>query len=234
LFKKLISRGTPLETVGLIMPSDFPTEDYNAVHVIVRAHHDKHSAFHQDYGGAWNAVAYRFQATIEYCDEFRAALRIGTSPQPDGRCLQEKLLFGMFGSSFSFFEATCYAIYALGFIVAGDAIPLRSEADRKKVTFARTTAAFRSHFPNEPLTLAMNATWTDPNFKEVHRLRNLLVHRAAPGRTHHQGGAPRPTDWKATGQPLDEIVAQGVRDTTANLAGPLIGAIKDFVTSHIK
>lgn len=73
-----------------------------------------------EFAGAWNAVAYRFQALVEAGDQFAISLTgDGPHPPPEPRYHQEKSLIEFFAAGFDTFESAFYGLFAIGTMVTG-------------------------------------------------------------------------------------------------------------------
>jgi len=70
----------------------------------------------------------------------------------------------------------------------------------KRIGCKSTSGAFAGAFPGESITSALNALLADQTFNDWYEYRNILAHRASPGRVMHVsvgGSAPDPAaDWK--------------------------------------
>jgi hypothetical protein len=114
------STTAPLSTTGLSMPSDFPVADYDSVHKKVQPHAQTAADIYEQFGGAWNALSYRFLAVAEYEAAFDASLTsVGSSPVPTERYRQERDLFGFFSNGFAVLETAFYGLFSLGALIFG-------------------------------------------------------------------------------------------------------------------
>lgn len=77
----------PLTTTGIEMPSNFPVAEYERVYARVLAKHGGGDAF-RHFGGACNALSYRFRAAHDIAAEFEKHVsREGASVRQ--RCLRD-------------------------------------------------------------------------------------------------------------------------------------------------
>jgi hypothetical protein len=228
--------GIPLKTNGLVMPVDFPTAHYNDVFERTLSKVAASPAIHEQFAGAWNAVAYRFQAMAD--DEMAfTSLVVQTAPKPEIRCQQESALFGFFCNGFSVFEAAFYGIFALGALLSPTAFPIAAARDQQRISPQSASAAVAKAFPSEPLNVVIASLLSDAQFLEWREIRNVLTHRAAPGRTFFvsigdPAAAQLPDQWKLKGIPLDDQMALTRRAQLSQQLDQLIDGIRDFTFRH--
>jgi hypothetical protein len=82
----------------------------------------------------------------------------------------------------------------------GSAFPIQTPDDIRAISRKGTAEAFGKEFPGDALTVALTKLAKDPKLKEWLGVRNVLAHRAAPGRVVYgsmnpNSRAPAP-DWK--------------------------------------
>jgi hypothetical protein len=224
-----------LKTNGLIVPDDFPFAQYESIHAVIVSKQAGH-ALYGHYAGAWNAMAYRFRASIDYSEYFVASLRAhGSEPKPEERYIQERTLFDFFSSGFSVFESTFYGLYTIGAFLAPATFHLASERDQQQVTPNRTKDSYAHAFHGDPILVAFATLFADPEYQQWREIRNVLTHRTAPGRRIYVSigteDAP-PTEWKLNNQPLDESIASVGRWQLSRLLGQLLTASSRFVESR--
>ncbi len=159
------------------MPSDFPTEHY----VSINQRAGTHKAGQDHFAGAWNAVAYRFDAVNEYHTALTTSLdssRYGVvGPE---RSRQERNLFGFFSNGFSVFEAAFYGLYSLGALVCAPGFPIATPKEQKRIGPSFTTIQIQKAFPGDPILEVITSVTTDPAYVEWSEVRHVLTHRAAP------------------------------------------------------
>ena len=227
---------TTLQTNGLVVPNDFPAVAYGEIHKLVVGSWSTH-ALYEHYAGAWNAVAYRFRALVDYGDTFIDSLKTyGTAPEPEERYQQEKSLFGFFSSGFSTFESLFYGLFTIGAFVAPAAFPLLTPKDQQQVSPTRTKDAFTKAFATDPIVTAITGTLAAPDFQKWREIRNVLTHRTAPGRRMYvsigSDDVP-PDEWKLNNVPLDASIISSNRYALARLLKELLTAAETFVIARL-
>jgi hypothetical protein len=231
------NKNSPLSTNGLIMPPDFPVEHYESVHKRVEGRARTSNDTYEHFAGAWNALAYRFLAVTEYQAAFTASLSIvGGSPTPDERYRQERDLFGFFSNGFSVFESAFYALFSLGAFVSAAGFPLNTPKDQQRVSPSSTAAALARVFPSDHIHKTVSAITSDSSYLEFREVRNILTHRAAPGRTFFVGigsDDALPDLWKIKSIPLDANMAPSRRAELSRLLRELLQGIDDFAKAHL-
>lgn len=226
----------PLRGNGLIASDDFPVVPYESIYEIVVAKQAGHPAY-EHFAGAWNALAYRYKATVDSGEALVASFKAyGLSPQPSERYGQERLLFEFFSSGFSVFESLFYGLFALGVFLDPKFFSLLTAKDQQMVTPSRTKAAFVKAFPGDVILNELDALLADTAYQRWREIRNVLTHRAAPGRTMYvslgDDDLP-PTEWKLTRASLgDSVVVDGRRDLSRLMSG-MLSATDIFVRGRI-
>ena len=226
----------PLSTNGLIMPLDFPVAQYEFVHKKIVAISKTSNSTYEHFAGAWNAVAYRFLALTEYEASFSKSLTTtNTDLTPSNRHRQERDLYGFFCNGFSIFEACFYSIFSLGAFLSAANFPIATAKDQQRISPASTTAAMVKAFSSDPINKAIDLIISDAVYIEWREIRNILTHRAAPGRTFFVGignDDVLPDQWKIKNIPLNEKMASARRADLSKLLNVLMHAIEQFVQSH--
>jgi hypothetical protein len=224
----------PLSTNGLIMPSDFPSTEYESVYKKVLPYELLAKVSYEHFSGAWNAIAYRFRAIIEYEAAFTASLiKNGSSPSPIDRYQQERDLFGFFSSGFSIFESSFYGLFSIGSIISAANFPM---TNLKAIKPSFTAKALEKAFPNDGINTVLQSILSDNTFLDWHEIRNILTHRSAPGRVFFEGfggGVPIPDQWKIGNISLDSKMAFTKRAALSELFLKLMKGIDQFTQSHI-
>jgi hypothetical protein len=227
----------PLSINGLIMPPDFPVAEYESVHKRVEPRARSSKDIYEQFAGAWNAVAYRFLAVTEYETAFGASLSTGGgSPKPSERYQQERDLFGFFSNGFSVFEAVFYGLFGLGAFLSTTNFPMSTAKDQQRISPSSTVAAIAKAFPGEPINQVLSGISSDPAYVEWREVRNILTHRAAPGRTFFVGigtDDTLPDQWKIKSIPLDAKMAPSRRGDLSRLLGLLLQGIDQFAKSRL-
>ena len=182
-------------------------------------------------------MAYRFLALTEYEASFAASLAsVGSKPSPLDRHRQERDLFGFFCNGFSVFEATFYGLFSLGSFLSATSFPMSTPKDQQRISPSSTAAALESAFPGDPIHKAITTVLQDPAYLEWREVRNVLTHRAAPGRIFFVGiggNDALPDQWKIKGIPLDVKMASTRRAVLSRLLSDLLQGIEQFSLSHL-
>lgn len=225
----------PLTPNGLTPHHDFPFEPYEAVHAKVYSRWAGTSSYRQ-YSGAWNALAYRFQGSIDAGTQFQISLRdFGAHPASHQRYQQEAALFNFFSNGFAAFEALFYGLFAVGSLIDAVAFPLATAKEQQRVSPSHTNEAFKRAFPDDPLLDAFASLFNDPAYQRWRDMRNVLTHRAAPGRRVYVGigtdDAP-PVEWKLNGLPLDSMLVPKHQQELAQLISYVISAMDRFLLTR--
>jgi hypothetical protein len=221
---------------GLIPHEDFPFEPYEAVHAKVTAEWAGVPSYYH-YSGAWNALAYRFQGSIDAGAKFQKSLKdFGSHPAPYQRFQQEQTLFNFFSNGFAAFEALFYGLFVVGSFINAVAFPLSTPKEQQRVSPSHTNDAFKRAFPNDPLLEAFANLFDDPGYKRWREMRNVLTHRAAPGRRVYVGigsnDAP-PVEWKLNDLPLDSALVPVHQRELALLLSLVISAARIFLATKV-
>lgn len=221
---------------GLIPHGDFPFEPYEAVHAKVAARWSMAASYHQ-YSGAWNALAYRFHGSIDAGAKFQKSLKdFGSHPAPHQRYQQEEALFNFFSSGFAAFEALFYGLFGIGSFINAVTFPLTTPKEQQRVSPSHTNEAFKRAFPGDPLLVALASLLSDPGYQRWREMRNVLTHRAAPGRRVYVGigsdDAP-PVEWKLNDLPLDSALVPKHQRELAQLISDVLSAANMFLATRV-
>jgi hypothetical protein len=221
----------PLSVNGLLMPSDFPTSSFEATYLSAMK---LQVGLPEGFVGAWNAVAYRYRALVDYGTSFEVSVREhGAAPAAAVRYAQEKDLFGFFSSAFSTFEAFYYGMFAVGSMLSAGTFPFATDTDRQRVGVGSTIASYRKTWPDSPIVPVFEMMARDPLYKELRDARNILTHRAAPGRTIYASFSEEkniPTgEWKLLNAVLDEHTTRMRRQGVSRLLASLMSASHSFL-----
>jgi len=219
------------------MPPDFPVAHYESVHSKIQPRASTSREIYEQFGGAWNAIAYRYLAVTEYEAAFTASLvDVGTSPQATDRHQQERDLFGFFGNGFAVFEAAFYSLFALGALVSVASFPISTAKEQQRINPTSTTDAITKAFPNDPIVHTLNNVTSDSDYLDWREVRNVLTHRAAPGRIFFAsvgGGTAIADQWKIKSITLDVHMAPARRAELSRLISDLLEAIDQFAATHL-
>jgi hypothetical protein len=151
--------------------------------------------------GGHNGVRYRLRACVDYSDEFVECLRLtGDAPPIEGRYQQEKVLFGFFVSGLAALDCFAFFLYFGAAHLRPTEFPTQTAANIKGISLKSTVKAFSKEFPSDVMSTELNALLNDPNFTEWVLCRNVLAHRAVPGRVVYASVGtrtqPPAADWQ--------------------------------------
>jgi hypothetical protein len=216
-----MSGNNPLSTNGLVMPSDFAVAEYESIQKRVEPRSRISPKIYEHFGGAWNALAYRFIAVTEYEAAFSNSLAdVGSSPLPSHRSRQERELFGFFSNGFSVLESAFYGLFSLGAFISEPNFPISTPKDQQRISPSLTASAMTKTFGGDPIISVITAILSDQAYLEWREVRNILTHRAAPGRTFFVGiggDDALPDEWKIKNIPLDGKLAPMRRSELSRL-----------------
>jgi hypothetical protein len=217
---------------GLAVDADFPIAQYESIYSMVVAKHGRNPRY-EHFSGAWNALSYRYVASANYGKDLVESFRTyGTSPPPNERFVQERLLFDFFSSGFSAFECVFYGCYAIGSFLVPENFLLASAKEQQQVSPTRTRDAFLKAFPGDQLLMDINKLFLDQEYQRWREIRNILTHRAAPGRTMYVSlgdDDQPPTVWKLNNSTIDETIAIKGHQELSRLLNEILSAIDSFV-----
>lgn len=217
------------------MPRDFPVAALESIHSKAFAYRATQPEIYEHFATAWNAVAYRFLAVADYESEFTASLSMRLSDAAV-RHEQEKHLFGFFSNGFSVFEAAFYGLFSLGSLFSAIAFPMATAKDQQRISPTSTIKAVRAAFPTSPLNAALHLIANDPAYVEWREIRNILTHRAAPGRRFYAdlGGKDFsiPDQWKLKDISLDVDMAPGKRAQLSRLLSLFMNEVDVFAKAQ--
>lgn len=173
-----------LATVGYEPTADFPQVPYDRMHLRLApwANSPRAQTWRQ-FGLAWNAVAYRFQACAEHDEAFRELFdRVGSNAAGINRYRQQRDLYGCVVNACSVIESFYYAAYAVGALADPAAFPIDTPKAQRDIKPSATAALYRRTFPDDQFTALLDAVIADAHWRDLADLRNVLIHRAAPGK----------------------------------------------------
>ncbi|MGQ0600746.1 MAG: hypothetical protein ACT4QE_03515 [Anaerolineales bacterium] len=222
--------GTFSEVFGLVLPSDFEVKIFETVHFRVTGWARTPNTIEQaEYLGAASAIGYRFRACAEYDIEYSKSVKEdGDSPLPEGRFKQERTLFGFFVNGLATIESVYYGLYVIGSMLSVSGFPIQTDKERKLVTPEKTADQYTTEFPNDNLSQSITQLPSEPQYKEWKKIRNILAHRAAPGRL--VGANPSPM-WKV-GIPIDINTTSTRRQWLAAKLSVILRHTDEFTQTH--
>ncbi len=221
----------PLSINGLVMPTDFPRDPFEAVQKKL-----DQCSMQLEYGlfiAAWNAVSYRYHGLVDYDKDFTASLiKHGPGPGQPLRYHQERDLFGFFANGVSIFDSYCFAMFAVGAIL----IPSKfSLADERKIDWKSTANAYNVSFPDDAMPVVLDRLWVDPAYADLREIRNVLTHRAVPPRHHSLlvGSNTKPTATLGrVNIALDKDTTSLRRQQVVRLLSTALEAARSFVEAR--
>jgi len=234
-----------VSSVGLEVPDDFPQKPYDAVHARVNSSpRDAVAKF--EYGGAWNAVVYRFVSCARSAETFANSFRTaGPAPAQPERFIQEDALFGFFVNGLSVIESFFYGLYWIGSMIDTTSFPVRTGNDLRDIVVHTTVKQYIARFGTCPLTNAFgrigymnfSGKFIDADAYEKWKGgRNYLAHRSAPGRALHLniGGGPQVEDsWLGLNISLNDQLTTTRRQWLASTLAELTNGAAIFVDSNL-
>jgi len=223
-----------LSTIGLEMPEDFDAVPYEAIHSRTVARKDACPDACAQYVGAWKAVAYRFMSCAEHDTAFTKSIQqAGDAPPPPERYIQERELFSFFVMGLTVIESFCFGLFAIASMVDSKNFPITIAEDLRSINPQHTVKQFRKAFPEEGVTITLGKTLDDNAYKEWKEIRNILAHRAAPGRIIYgstRRSAPAAL-WKV-GIQLDESTTSSRRKWLATTMSSLLRETDNFTARN--
>jgi hypothetical protein len=227
-----------LKTVGFETAAGFPQVPYERAHGRLAPLADSPQAdTWRQFGLAWNAVAYRFQACAEYDEAFRELFdRSGSNTGGLDRYRQQRDLYGCVVNACSVVESCYYAAYAVGALADPAAFPISTPEAQRDVEPRATARRYGVRFSGDPFTSLLDSVITDPPWSDLNLLRNVLIHRAAPGKAAHltAGHAValpdqlRLSDFHLADRDFDEQLTRDCRDWVTRTLGTLCRGLDEF------
>ena len=171
-----------LLTLGIESPTDlFPANAFDEVNQKVSRRTSSTNAAWHAFSLAWNGIAYRFVAAIEYAGLFSGSIRINDAPPPDERCRQENALFFCISSLQSTVECTFFASRIVASISSPDGFSLRSDHDLKFMP-KDVVEYLAERWPNGKICNVLRNAQSSHEFIRICDLRRVLFHRGSPPR----------------------------------------------------
>ena len=186
---------------GLMMPSSFPDNLFQTVKARIFSKVPSDLPGWNQIGSSHNAVRYRLRACSDYSEEFvKCVENFGDLPPPEERYQQERQLFGFFVSGYAAFDSFAYFAYFTAAHLRPSQFPTQLPGHIKSIGCKTIPVPFARVFPGEDISVALNSLLADQMFKDWDDYRNVLAHRAAPGRVMYAsvGSSTRDpaADWK--------------------------------------
>src|SRR5205807_852388 len=105
-------------------------------------------------------------------------------PSIEQHVRQDIVLFEFFATALSSLECLVYGLAAIGEHLRPDVFPVTTKP--WTINFNSVPKMFVTAFPTDPLTTALTEIDTSSEMKSLRDTRNVLAHRAAPGRTYSE------------------------------------------------
>jgi hypothetical protein len=228
-----------LTTVGFEPAADFPGIPYERTHErLAPLANSPQAETWRQFGLAWNAVAFRHQACSEYDVAFRDLFdRLGSNAGGLERYRQQRDLYGCVVNACSVVESFYYAAHAVGALVDVSAFPIGTPQAQRDIDPGKTAKRYRLKYADDEFTAVLDSVIADPPWAELNLLRNVLVHRAAPGKAVHLTAghvAPaipdqlRLSDFHLANRDFDERLTRDCRSWVTRALRTLCLGLDDF------
>jgi hypothetical protein len=214
---------------ALEMSDDFPLAELEAIHSHLsdRSEARRQSPEWTEWAGACNGILYRYKAFDEHGKELARSLDGSAAPPQPERYRQEQMLFSFFVEGLSCIECFYYGFYFVGAMI--DARTFDPKIDPRQVA-PRTVARFYAdRFRTEELAKVIAATTASNDFGAWAAVRNLLAHRAAPGRGFYANSEE--ADW--LGQKISGNFVRERRSWLADTMRGLFSPAPRFVQQQV-
>ena len=213
------------------MPSDFPAEPYESIQQRISVDlGESHPEPRKLFASGWNAVRYRYLACTDHDRDFTHSIQQEQTHLE--RYHQERDLFGFFVTGLSTIESLCFALHAIGSIINPTKFRIRTDQDLTKIDPAKTARRFAASFQADSLTTALEHWTNSEEFAEWRRLRNILAHRATPGREIYLGG-PRNGSIEWSGIRIDQDTTASRRRWFSGTVRGLLEAADAFTVKYL-
>lgn len=175
------------ERFDLDLPGDFPVAELDEIHARLSDPSEarRQSPEWSEWAGACNGIVYRYRACDEHGTAVANSLDQSTSPPQPERYRQERLLFSFFVEGLSCIECFYYGFYFVGAMI--DAAAFDPGLRPQKVTRAKVVRGYQERFGGDEITSSLEAINASSELEAWRKVRNLLAHRANPGRALYLG-----------------------------------------------
>jgi hypothetical protein len=211
--------------------SGFPVALYESIQRRMGPHQPKHPDLYRHLAGGWNGLQNR-SIGCERCSKEYTALftRFGVAPAQHVRVAQDNALYGFFAYALSAIESWLFAMHAAAAMDQAAAFPMATDGELKAVTPSIVSGRFRSTYAGSSISVVIEKLLSEPTYVEWRDLRNVLVHRAAPGRHFFQPprATPRDADWIDMGIALDKETLSGRYPWLMSTVDALVQASEEF------
>jgi len=174
----------------ILMPIDFPSSPYSRVAQQVSNYRGTHPELLEHHVAAWNALQYRYRACADHDAVFTGYVKKHGAVAHTSYALyvQQRELFGFCSTGLATIESFCYGLYAIGAIVDPHNFSMSTVKDLRLIDPSSTRDAFEKAFSGEKITDTLKDKLESSDYKDLHKLRNILVHRVTPARIIFMGG----------------------------------------------
>lgn len=175
-----------VQAVGFDLPNDFPGKSYDAANAaswaLIGDPQGPRGALVPHITGSLNAVAYRFRALHDYSAEFTKAL--AKTPEDHESIYQAgNALYGYFATAYSAVDCCAYWLYSLGAAKwpASFAL-LQQPTNERNITIRSAVKSYESVSAGTTVPRLLKSAVDSVEYKRIRDVRNVLGHRAHPGR----------------------------------------------------
>ena len=236
--------------MNLTMPTTFPLEDFLAFgklasgffHPLLSQENFNDPLEQQHhFSMAWLAVQYRYRTCWESNEDYRAIIANAGelwkewASDEEQNYLVETCLFRFYTSALSVFDSFGFCLYFVGNGV--DGTHFVSVSEPRKITLNATKNEYSSAFPNTGLSYQLSGLLTDPKFKEISAIRNIVAHRLTGRRTIRTCGGKREEHWYVPGvgdtTTFDPDMVQRHFNEVTRLLTTLTSAALEFMRRRI-
>jgi hypothetical protein len=212
------------------LPPDFPEAQYSAIQkrisVDLKQGPPDSTA---EFAGGWNGLRYRYLVCLEHDRQFTTSIE---GPRTDvERYNQERDLYGFFVNGQSAIECLCYGLHAIASILKPTDFSVSRPEDLRAIKWHKTAKKFATFFPGEDLTGSLDRLLKSGDFTKWQEHRNILAHRATPGRGIYLGG-PRNGVMEWSNIELDKNTTATRRYWLSETVGDLLLSADTFTARH--
>lgn len=224
-------------TTGDEMPADFPTQIYNGFHGQTFDNTFDVAARHPDawpqYGGAFNAIAYRFIGMSRAHDDFRRAF----TPSGASRCDEEIALHAFFVCGLSAVECSAYAAFGILSMIDNSRFPITVDTLKRETSPSAISRACSGDAVLDALGTSFGAIDQSPIYRELKEIRNTLTHRQSPPRkiflTAHAGASRPPAPERPTELQLGHLRLSRSAPTSIDFQSTMLDPYRAWVVTAL-
>lgn len=220
-----------------VYAAGFPVALYESVQKRMGPQQPLHPEMYRHYAGGWNAVRNRAIGCQKCADEYTSLFtKHGVSPAQEARIAQDNALFGFFAYALSTIESWFFAMHAVASILHRADFPMTTDSDLKDITPTLTSQRFDGAYVGSSISTTMKQILSEPTYKEWKNLRNILVHRSAPGRHFFlpPRSTPRDADWVGMEIVLDQNTLVSRYPWLTSVLERLVEAADQFTSQYFE